>query len=50
MKMTLSIYRIGGMPTLEIRINTRRSSLPRLLVPFPIMWLIHFTEWQDRLD
>jgi hypothetical protein len=37
-KMTLAIYRIGGVLTLEIRIKSRKSTLPKLLVPLPMIW------------
>jgi hypothetical protein len=38
MKITLAIYRIGGVLTLEIRLKFRKSSLPKLLVPLPMIW------------
>ena len=36
--MALSIYRIGGMLVLEICINSRKASLPKLIIPIPQVW------------
>ena len=41
MKIILSIYRIGGILTLEIRFKSRSSSLSKLLVPVPMIWHTH---------
>jgi hypothetical protein len=41
MKINLSIYRIGGILTLEIRFKSRKTSLSRLLVPVPMIWHTH---------
>jgi hypothetical protein len=38
MKMALSFYRIGGVLILEISINSRKASLPRLIIPIPQVW------------
>ena len=38
MKIHLSIYRLGGALTLDVRIKTRRSSMPKLLIPLPNIW------------
>ncbi len=42
MKMTLSIYRIGGVLILEICLNSRRTSLPKVLLPIPQVWNTRF--------
>jgi len=39
MKMTLSIYRLGGVLVLEICLNSHKASLPKLLILFPQVWL-----------
>lgn len=39
MKMTLSIYRFGRVLILEICLNSHKASLPKLLIPFPQVWL-----------
>jgi hypothetical protein len=38
MKINLSIYRIGGVLTLNIRLKSRRRSLSKLLIPLPTIW------------
>ena len=38
LKKALSIYLIGGMLVLEICINSRKTSLPKLIIPIPQVW------------
>jgi len=40
--MTLSIYHLGKVLTLDIRLKAWHRNLSRLLVPLPAVWQAHF--------